>query len=72
MERLVTSHRVASHFSVAVNTVRRWARDGLIPCIRVSSRVVRFRIQDVERALHVTEKVNEPVATSSDGASDDE
>ena len=48
---LVTTEVLATHFGVTVSTVRRWVRNRVVPCIRPSRRIVRFRLQDVERAL---------------------
>ncbi|MFH1921739.1 MAG: helix-turn-helix domain-containing protein, partial [Planctomycetota bacterium] len=33
------------------DTVRRWARDGVIPAIRISSRAIRFDVSEVMRTL---------------------
>lgn len=49
--RLVTSEQLADHFAVSVETVRGWVRQGRIPCLRVSRKVIRFRVAEVERAL---------------------
>lgn len=59
-ETLVTSDAVADHFNVTVDAVQRWAREQLIPCYRVSRRVVRFRISEVEQAL------SQPLASEGD------
>lgn len=50
-DELVGANVLARHFDVTVATVRRWVREQRIPCVRVSRRVVRFNIRDVERAL---------------------
>ena len=50
-ERLVAAEAIAEHFGVTVDTVTSWVRRRLIPCIRPSRRIVRFRLSDVERAL---------------------
>lgn len=49
--RLVTADEIASRFGVTVGTVNRWVRDGAIPYLRPSRRVVRFDLETVERAL---------------------
>ncbi|HUU94498.1 MAG TPA: helix-turn-helix domain-containing protein [Phycisphaerae bacterium] len=49
--QLVTSDRLAEHFTVSVETVRTWVRQRRIPFLRVSRKVIRFRIAEVERAL---------------------
>ena len=48
---LFTSKDIAQRFGVKVETVRAWVRDGRIPCIRASRKIVRFRIEEVEAAL---------------------
>lgn len=49
--RLVDSDEVARRFGVTVGTVNRWVREGVIPCIRPSRRIVRFDLQAVEQAV---------------------
>lgn len=48
---LVNSAELAARFGVSIGTVRGWVRRGLIPYIRASRRVVRFRYSEVEAAL---------------------
>lgn len=48
---LVSSFAIAKRYGVTVETVRRWVRERRIPCVRVSRRTVRFRPDEVERAL---------------------
>ena len=48
---LVTSKTVARHFGVSISTVNRWVREERIPYVRPSRRIVRFRLDDIERAL---------------------
>lgn len=48
---LVTAEVIAEQFGVTVQTVNDWVRRGRIPCIRPSRKVVRFRLDDVERAI---------------------
>jgi len=47
----VTAEDVAHEFDVTPETVRRWAREARIPCIRPSLKILRFRLADVERAV---------------------
>ena len=49
---LLTSKDLAKCFGVSVETVRAWVRDGRIPYIRASRKIVRFRMDEVEAALH--------------------
>lgn len=48
---LSNAEQIAKRFGVSVNTVRKWVRDGRIPFIRASRRIVRFKLDDVEAAL---------------------
>ncbi len=49
--RLVTSREVANQIGVAPSTIARWARKGVIPSIRLSTRCVRYDLQTVLAAL---------------------
>jgi excisionase family DNA binding protein len=51
IETLANAKAVAEHFGVTVATVYTWTRQGRIPCIRPSRGVVRFRMDEVERAI---------------------
>lgn len=42
---------IARRVGVKAETVLVWARAGLIPCIRITRKVVRFQWQDVMAAL---------------------
>lgn len=42
---------VARRYGICVRTVDRWMADGMVPYLRLSPRVIRFRWGDVERAL---------------------
>jgi len=47
----ITARAVAKHFGVTVETVNRWVRQNRIPYLRPSRRIVRFHLEEVERAL---------------------
>ena len=49
--KLVDAATVAKRFGVSVATVNSWVRHGRIPYVRPSRRVVRFDLEEVERAL---------------------
>ena len=51
MSNLETAEQVAEHVKVTPETVRRWARNGIIPSIKLSGKVVRFDMAEVESAL---------------------
>ncbi|MET0626812.1 MAG: helix-turn-helix domain-containing protein [Pyrinomonadaceae bacterium] len=50
-EEFVTSRQLAEVLKVSESTVRRLARDGRIPCVRLTPRLVRFNLKAVFRAL---------------------
>lgn len=48
---LLSADELASVLDVRPGTVRKWARDGLIPSIRLSAKTIRFCYADVLAAL---------------------
>lgn len=48
---LLTAPEVADQARVSPETVRRWARRGLLPAIELPSGALRFRAEDVEALL---------------------
>ena len=48
---LLTAEEVAERLRVRPDTVRRWARAGRIPQVRLSPKVVRYTFDDVVEAL---------------------
>ena len=62
-EKFLRVQDVSRIFDVNEDTVRRWAREQKIPCVRVGARVLRFREVDIAALLKVGlrcehEKVN--------------
>lgn len=51
MEKLITCGELAKRLNLTPGTIRRWARAGIIPCLKLSSKVVRFDTDEVESAL---------------------
>ena len=49
--KLLTTRELAECLGLAPDTVRRWARTGRIPAIRVNARTIRFVLEEVENAL---------------------
>jgi len=50
-EELLNAHEVGSRLGVSAVTVRIWARQGRIPSIRISAKVVRFAWDEVLAAI---------------------
>jgi excisionase family DNA binding protein len=55
MEKLMTVIELSERLGVCPTTVYRWLQKDL-PCVRLSSRCVRFRERDVEKWLEQVEK----------------
>ena len=50
-EEFLTSRQLAEVLQVSESTVRRLAREGRIPCVRLTPRLLRFNLKAVYRAL---------------------
>lgn len=50
-EEFLTARQLAELLQVSESTVRRLARDGRIPCVRLTTRLMRFNLKAVCRAL---------------------
>jgi len=50
-DEVLTAEEVARRLSLRPSTVRRWAREGRIPAVRPTARVIRFDIAAVLAAL---------------------
>ena len=51
MDHLLTAEKLAQHLSIRPDTIRVWTRDGIIPSIRITGKVIRYDLRDVERAI---------------------
>lgn len=51
MADLITTEQLAAHLRVRPSTIRTWTRERLIPEIRITARVRRYVLEDVEAAL---------------------
>ena len=54
-EEFLTARQLAAILQVSESTVRRLAREGRIPSIRLTSRLLRFHLQSVTNALDGTQ-----------------
>jgi excisionase family DNA binding protein len=59
-EEFLTARQLAEVLQVSESTVRRLARDGRIPCVRLTPRLLRFNLKAVCRALDGTEQARRP------------
>lgn len=60
MDDILTTEGLARRLQVRRETVRRWARDGRIPVLRVSEKVVRYDYGEVIEALRARGRRKEP------------
>jgi predicted site-specific integrase-resolvase len=51
MKLLVNRKAIALLLGVAERTVGTWTREGRIPCVRITAKVIRYDADDVIRAL---------------------
>lgn len=49
--RLLLTRELAQRLGVEPETVRRWARDGLIPVCRIGMKTLRFDLEQVIEAI---------------------
>ncbi|MBK6939755.1 MAG: helix-turn-helix domain-containing protein [Planctomycetes bacterium] len=54
MARFVTAHEIGERYGVRAATVKAWAREGRIPSIRITGKIVRFDPDAVDRVLQET------------------
>lgn len=48
----LTAGELAEYLSVCQETVRTWTRAGKIPCLKISSKLIRYDLASVLRALN--------------------
>lgn len=51
MDGLLTADELATALRIRPATVRLWTREGIIPAIRITGKIVRYDPVDVEQAL---------------------
>ena len=51
MGELLTTSQLAERLQVSKDTIREWARNGVIPEIRISAKVRRFSLDDIVKAF---------------------
>ncbi|HYO98758.1 MAG TPA: helix-turn-helix domain-containing protein [Pyrinomonadaceae bacterium] len=70
-EEFLTARQLAGILQVSESTVRRLAREGRIPSIRLTARLLRFHLQSVMSALDGTQQKSRARRTPAHPASDD-
>ncbi|BBX36594.1 excisionase family DNA binding domain-containing protein [Mycolicibacterium mageritense DSM 44476 = CIP 104973] len=53
---MLTTAQAAKLLGVSQNSIRRYARDGLIPAHKVGKRLLRFRREDLIRVISKSDK----------------
>lgn len=51
MGNLITAEELATNLDLKPDTIKRWARTNIIPSLKLSGKVVRFDVNEVEAAL---------------------
>jgi len=49
--RLITTRELARRLGVTSNTIRKWTREGRIPCLRIGQKTLRFDATAVIKVL---------------------
>lgn len=70
-EEFLTARQLAAILQVSESTVRRLAREGRIPSIRLTARLLRFHLQSVMNALDGTQHKPRTRRTPSPQTTDD-
>ena len=50
---LLSRAQVAAQLNLCPHTVARYTRQGLLPCLRVNARLIRYRSEDVQAFIEV-------------------
>ncbi|MDT7779733.1 MAG: Helix-turn-helix domain [Acidobacteriota bacterium] len=69
-EEFLTARQLASVLQVSESTVRRLAREGRIPCVRLTPRLLRFNLKAVCRALDGATHARQSRRNSEEDAGD--
>jgi excisionase family DNA binding protein len=51
MQELLSTREVADRLNVTIETVRRYCRSGELKCIRLSKRLIRVSLEELERFI---------------------
>lgn len=70
-EEFLTARQLASVLQVSESTVRRLAREGKIPSVRLTPRLIRFNLKAVYKALDAASRPRNQRRDSEDEARDD-
>lgn len=48
---LLTTRQLAKRLRVTIHTIRRWAREGKLPHLRIGPKVIRFSWLEIQNAV---------------------
>lgn len=51
MEQLLTASELAHRLRLRPDTVKQWTREGILPAIRITGKVIRYDLAEVRGAL---------------------
>ncbi|HYH83907.1 MAG TPA: helix-turn-helix domain-containing protein [Pyrinomonadaceae bacterium] len=70
-EEFLTARQLAAVLQVSESTVRRLAREGRIPSVRLTPRLIRFNPKAVYKALDGSSRTRQPRRNEDDAEQDD-
>ena len=71
-EEFLTARQLAEVLQVSESTVRRLAREGRIPCVRLTPRLLRFNLKAVYRALDGSDANSRPKRRHAEESGEDD
>ncbi|HST52361.1 MAG TPA: helix-turn-helix domain-containing protein [Pyrinomonadaceae bacterium] len=71
-EEFLTARQLASVLQVSESTVRRLAREGRIPCVRLTPRLIRFNLKAVCKSLDGTTRARNTARDSEKHGRDEQ
>lgn len=70
-EEFLTARQLAAVLQVSESTVRRLAREGRIPSVRLTPRLIRFNPKAVYKALDASSRTRQPRHNNGESEQDD-
>jgi excisionase family DNA binding protein len=71
-EEFLTARQLAAVLQVSESTVRRLAREGRIPCVRLTPRLLRFNLKSVCKSLDATSRARHHTSRNAEGQERDD
>jgi excisionase family DNA binding protein len=51
-KQLLTRDQVAKKLEVSTRTIRRWEQSGRLPCVKISDKIIRYRLNDLNKLMN--------------------